>query len=129
MLLDNLLIGLLMLVTTFGGGYYIGSTHANDKHAASLLAQQQESIKQLNIRSKALSLMSAQLEKAKNERTVEYRTLTKEVDRVVTKPVYRNQCFDAAGLRIANTALAGGHAAAASELDANLPQPAGDKRR
>lgn len=129
MLLDNLLIGLLMLVTTFGGGYYIGSTHANDKHAASLLAQQQESIKQLNIRSKALSLMSQQLEKAKNERTVEYRTLTQQVDKVVVRPVYRNVCLDADGLRIANTALAGGHAAAARQLDAIVPQPAGDKRR
>lgn len=91
--------------------------------------QYKEAMYIVNVRTKALALMSAQLEKAKNERTVEYRTLTQQVDKVVVRPVYRNVCLDADGLRIANTALAGGHAAAASELDANLPQPAGDKRR
>jgi len=36
---------------------------------------------------------------------VVYRTVTQSVDRYIERPVYRNVCFDADGLRDANTAL------------------------
>jgi hypothetical protein len=40
-----------------------------------------------------------------------FRTITKEVEHVVEKPVYRNVCIDPDGLRVANRAIAGAAAA------------------
>lgn len=36
-----------------------------------------------------------------------YRTITRDVDKVVDRPVYRNVCLDDDGMRLANLALAG----------------------
>lgn len=38
---------------------------------------------------------------------VEYRTITKYVDRIIDRPVYRNQCFDADGVRQLNEFIIG----------------------
>lgn len=46
-------------------------------------------------------------EKAKVEIEVRYETITKEVQHVVEKPVYRNVCLDDDGLRVLGAALAG----------------------
>lgn len=62
------------------------------------------------------NVAAAKLEEAKAKRRVVERTITKEVDRVVEKPVYRNVCLDADGLRVANDALAG-------EVSADPAQP------
>lgn len=51
--------------------------------------------------------VAEQLEVAKSERKVVYETITKTVDRIVDRPVYRNLCLDDDGLRNVNTALAG----------------------
>lgn len=40
-------------------------------------------------------------------REVQYATITKTVDRIVDRPVYRDVCLDADGLRNINAALAG----------------------
>lgn len=45
------------------------------------------------------------LEKDKAKIRTEFLTVTKEVERVVQKPVYLNICFDDDGLRIANAAI------------------------
>ena len=47
------------------------------------------------------------LEVKKNEREIVYRTITKEVEKIVDRPVYRADCIDADGLRFINDALAG----------------------
>ena len=46
-------------------------------------------------------------EKVKAEIEVRYETITKEVQHVVEKPVYRNVCLDDDGLRVLGAALAG----------------------
>lgn len=68
------------------------------------------------------SILEAEDGKAK----VVYRTITKAVDRYIDRPVYRNVCLDADGLRDANAGLRGGKAAAA-EPDKPLPRPDGAK--
>jgi hypothetical protein len=50
---------------------------------------------------------STQLETKAAAAQVIYRTITRNVDRVVTKPVYSNVCLEPEGLAIANAALAG----------------------
>lgn len=58
--------------------------------------------------------------KAKEE--VRYVTRTKEVERIVERPVYRNICIDADGLRILNDEIAGREPA--SEPAPAVPGPA-----
>jgi hypothetical protein len=54
-----------------------------------------------------------------------FRTITKEVEHVVEKPVYRNVCIDPDGLRVANRAIAGG--SAASGPAPAVPRPAASR--
>lgn len=56
---------------------------------------------------------SASHEKDKAEVQIQFRTIIKEVDRVVEKAVYRNVCLDSDGLRILTDAI--GNPAAPSE--------------
>lgn len=46
------------------------------------------------------------IEESRNAQTV-YRTIEKEVERIVERPVYRDQCFDADGLRHLGDAIDG----------------------
>lgn len=64
-------------------------------------------------------------EVAKAKIEVRYETITKEVQHVVEKPVYRNICFDDDGLRVIRDALATASASAASEpaRSVSSPQP------
>lgn len=53
---------------------------------------------------------------------VEFQTITREVDRVVEKPVYRNVCLDADGLQLLERATRG--SAATGEPGDAVPGPA-----
>jgi predicted phosphoribosyltransferase len=57
------------------------------------------------------------LEKAKARTEIRYRTLLKEVEREVEKPVYRVVCLTDDGVRIANNALRGPSSAAGESPD------------
>jgi hypothetical protein len=50
-------------------------------------------------------------ERDKAEIRTEFITITEEVERVVEKPVYRDVCLDADGLRVLSDAIAGAGAA------------------
>lgn len=58
------------------------------------------------------------LEEDRGKARIVYRSITKEVDRIVERPVYRNVCLDAAGLRIARCAIRG-----ESALECNPDEP------
>jgi hypothetical protein len=61
-------------------------------------------------------------EKAKQEKSVEYRTITKTVDRIVEKPVYRDRaCFDDDGVQLVNRALGFPPPANSGEPDQPVP--------
>ena len=64
------------------------------------------------------------LEIKREKARVVYRTITKEVDRVVTRDVYRNVCLDDDGLRLAHSAIRG-EVPAAPQPDKPLPKPPG----
>lgn len=50
---------------------------------------------------------SAKLEEAKNAKDVVYKTITKQVDKIVDRVVYRNIALDDDGLLLINAAIAG----------------------
>lgn len=62
------------------------------------------------------------LEVDRGKAKIIYRTITKEVDKIVLRDVYRNICFDDDGLRAANTALIGALTSAAKP-DRAVPKP------
>ncbi|MBF0270307.1 MAG: hypothetical protein HQL44_17135 [Alphaproteobacteria bacterium] len=64
--------------------------------------------------------LSEAFENARNQRRIVYRDITREVDKIVERPVYRADCLDADGLRLVNRALAG-QAAAARQPDQPVP--------
>jgi hypothetical protein len=59
-----------------------------------------------------------------NERVV-YKTITETVDKIVERPVYRNVCIDADGLRQLNAAITG-RIATTGEPAPALPRPEPD---
>lgn len=54
-----------------------------------------------------MNVISADLERARHEKQIVYRTLTKRVEKVAERDVYRNVCLDDDGVRLVNSALAG----------------------
>ena len=69
---------------------------------------------------------AADLEVERGKKKIVYRKITETVDRYIDRPIYRNVCFDADGLRDANRALLG------SFTDPSKPDggmPAADRPR
>ena len=60
------------------------------------------------------------LEAANAKRKIVYRTITKQVDKVVERPVYRNICLDDSGLRCLDAAIRG-EVGAGCEPDKPMP--------
>lgn len=64
--------------------------------------------------------LAGKYETLRDKRAENARTIIKEVEKVVDRPVYRTNCVDADGLFYANQALAGKGPAS---FDANVPNP------
>lgn len=73
------------------------------------------------LRARSAAVASAGHETDREQIQVEFQTITREVERVVEKPVYRNVCLDADGLRLVERAVRGG--AATGEPGDALPGP------
>lgn len=77
--------------------------------------QQKDEMEKANAASLGLEIGNA------NAKIV-YRTITKQVDKYIDRPVYRNTCFDDDGLRDVNAALIGA-TTPAGKPDKRLPKP------
>jgi hypothetical protein len=118
------LIGLLMMGGLYLKGRIDGRTACNDRIAV-MAAESME--RERNAQQQALEA-SAQLEAARGKTAIKYKTIVKEVEKVVERPVYSNLCLDDDGLRLVNAALTGSATAAGQPVD-TLPHPAGPGRR
>lgn len=83
------------------------------------LAAQQAGIKEQARRADKIDVAAGGHEADKAQIRTEFKTIIKEVDRVVQKPVYLNICFDDDGLRAARAAI--GPAATASQPAPAVP--------
>ena len=86
-----------------GAAYKITSDH----YDAAAARAQQEAAAAYQARTVELNAIAAQLEQSRHERKIVYRSIARDVEKVVTRDVYRNVCLDADGVRIVNDALAG----------------------
>lgn len=98
-----------------GSAYKLTADHF---HAVAAKAQQ-EAAEAYQARTVELNTIAAQLEQSRHDRKTIYRTITRDVEKVVTRDLYRNECLDSDGLRIVNDALAG--RASAGQPAASLP--------
>jgi hypothetical protein len=118
------MVGLLLLGGVYLKGRFDGRAVC-DARITALTAESME--RERNAQQQALEA-SAQLEAARGKTAIKYKTIVKEVEKIVERPVYSTVCFDADGLRLANAALAGSATAAGQPPD-RVPQPAGPGRR
>lgn len=113
----------LAIVATVGGVYWKVTRDADAKGYARAKAECEAAARlQREAEIGKHNLAATELEKGNAKARVVYRTITREVDKIVERPVYRNVCFEPDGLRRANAALANA-GTAASQLDERMPQP------
>lgn len=114
---------LVVMIGLVIGAYLYGEHNANaacDVRVAKIYSDAADKAqKEKDAEASKANAASTQLETKAADAKVIYRTITRNVDRVVTKPVYQNVCFEADGLAIANAALAGVNVM----LPTPLPQP------
>ena len=110
------LLALAILATLSGIGYSI--YNAGEK--AVRLEWEEANRVQREREAKQASVAATKVEVKSAKAKIMYRTITQQVDKYIDRPVYRNICFDADGLRDANAALLGESTAPAKS---NKPVP------
>ena len=94
---------IVALVVAFLAGVKVESDHRD----AQLLAQERGYVAQYQSEVKRAAANQKALQDKKEKTRVIYQTITREVDKIVDRPVYTNICIDDDGLRLINDALAG----------------------
>lgn len=94
-------------VAAFVAGATVNGWRLSAKYDAERITAAKAAKEAYDAKAKQYNDAAQALEAAKNEREIVYRTITKQVEKVIERPVYRNACLDDSGLRIVNDALAG----------------------
>lgn len=96
---------------------WIGHTLTAASYQADIIKEQQAAAEAVAAAARQANAQAEELEKARADREIIYRTITKQVDLIVDRPVYRTDCIDDDGLQSINEAITG-TPAAASKPDA-----------
>ena len=112
----------------FMSGLWTGWRLASASYQADIIKEQQAAAEAVAAAARQANAQAEELEKARADREIIYRTITKQVDRIVDRPVYRNDCIDDDGLQSINEAITG-TPAAASKPDAAVPKADADGRK
>ncbi len=113
-------IGAIVAAVAFALGASSGCKLTADHYKAAQLKQERATAAAFEQRTNELNQVSAELERARHDRKVVYRTITQRVENVVARDVYRNVCLDADGVLLVNSAFAG-KPIDSSQLDAAVP--------
>ncbi len=107
-------MALITAAAAFVAGAWIGHGMTAASYRKDIIAEQAAKIEAVKQAADAVQQAAVdadrhaqELEKARAQREIVYRTITKQVDRIVDRPVYRNVCLDDDGLRVINDALSG----------------------
>lgn len=68
---------------------------------------EQQHLKALAEKQNAINQVSADYEKARSEQRVQVETVTREVQKIVDRPVYQQHCFDDDGVSAINSLITG----------------------
>lgn len=103
------------------GAYGKGRSDANAVCAATVAALHAEAQAQKDAEAEKYRKLSARLEKDNARTRIVYQEITREVEKIVDRPIYRDGvCLDDDGVRLANAALAG-KAVYPAEPDSAVP--------
>lgn len=117
------LLGVVVGLLTYGGTMFGWGHHQAKKSCLIEKAELRElSIKQQQAELGKAITVATTLEVKRADQRAKFNEFRKGVDRVVEKPAYRDLCFDADGLLLANAALAG-KGATPAKPDAAVPRP------
>ncbi len=81
---------------------------ASEQCAAKIQQIEQKHLKALTEKQNQINRMSADYEATKSEQRVQVETVTREVQKIIDRPVYLNHCFDDDGLQQLNSLIASG---------------------
>lgn len=114
-------VAALAVVGAISGGIY-KIHHAGYEEGKSEVqaAWDEANAKQRKEEADKAAAAAAKVETGNAKAKVVYRTITQTVDKYIDRPIYRNVCFDADGLRDANAALLGA-LAASGKPDGTVP--------
>lgn len=110
---SRLLSALIVIALVVGSYFYAYKQGADNEREKAIAAQAVAN----NIAQTKYNLVAQQYEELKSEREKKAETITRTVQKIVTRDVYRNICIDDIGLHLANEALAGRDT---SKLDAEV---------
>ena len=80
---------------------------AESKCQAKIQKIEQQHLKALAEKQNAINQVSADYEKAKSEQRVQVETVTREVQKIIERPIYQQHCFDASGVSAINSLITG----------------------
>lgn len=80
---------------------------AESKCQAKIQEIEQKHLKALAKKQNAINQVSADYEKAKSEQRVQVETVTREVQKIIDRPVYQQHCFDDDGVSAINSLITG----------------------
>jgi len=81
---------------------------ADEQCTAKIQKIKQANLKALATKQNEINKVSADYETLKSEQRVQVETVTREVQKIIERPVYSNNCFDADGLQQLNSLIASG---------------------
>ena len=108
----------LLVASAFAGTYLKGRMDGRSVCDNRIAAMVAEAAQRGKTEQTQAHTAAKRLEVAHAKTRVEFRTITKEVEKIVEKPVYRDVCLDADGLRAVNAALTGASPPAPEPSDA-----------
>jgi len=101
---SHLIVGAVAAAVAFGSGW----TAQGWRRDSAELARIEDAAELVRLRARKADTAAATHEVFKERERVVYQTITETVDRIVERPVYRNVCLDASGLRVLSDAIHGG---------------------
>ncbi|OTG82155.1 hypothetical protein [Acinetobacter sp. ANC 4648] len=78
---------------------------ADAKCKATIQAMEQKQLKALAAKQNQINQVSADYEQVKSEQRVKVETVTREVQKIIERPVYLNHCFDDDGVQQLNSLI------------------------
>ena len=81
---------------------------ASEQCTAKIQDIEQKHLKALTEKQNQINQMSFDYEATKSEQRVQVETVTREVQKIIDRPVYLNHCFDDDGLQQLNSLIASG---------------------
>ncbi|MGZ8888068.1 MAG: hypothetical protein ACXW1D_00765 [Halobacteriota archaeon] len=99
----------------FGAYLWVGHHAVSEYKQEQVIAQMEKDKAQ----QKKYNVLAQDYEELKTKRQDNARTIVREVEKIIDRPVYRNVCIDGGGLSIINQAISG----SSGELDAAVQSP------